>query len=185
MRVNVRVANSVMSVNNNILRIMDAPFGVCSFKSPTQQLQIYKKICSGSVNLDKLIVDEQVHPLASVLYSREYERRREAMIDRDTQQLDSFKNGSRMIHKKLTETDNGSYEHNLPLLLLKNLDGPCYNLFSVKDTWNMEDILALLKGKNIIFFDYSCSQIPPSFNFTPELERGGKNKTKKHKKKIR
>lgn len=176
---------SIKRLDVNLTRVMDSLWGICAFRTQFMQLDRYKKFCKEKVDVNEFVIKSQPEFTPPVVDRHYFETRREAMRGRTTQKIDSFNRGDEMIHKKFTEKANGSYEDFLNLLLLKNIDGECYNLFSIKDTWTMEEILDLLKGKNILFFDYSCSLITGQFTTEQLARAGGKNKTKKHKKKIR
>ena len=162
----------------SLTRIAESPWNICSFSSGTQRLDKRRKICANH-NQDKLeIYPEATKNLVMTKEDLDWEKRASVMKDRDAPDIHFFKKGDEMIYKRFEEKTDGKYDAFRFLLVKGNTR--CFNLFSIKEKWNMEEILNLFPNAHVIFVDHSCSLLPPHLASLPpeRLQRLGGTRTR-------
>jgi len=164
---------TIQTLPVSLTRIADSPWNICSFSNKTQSLDKRRKICANH-NRDKLeIYPEATKNLVMTTEDLDWEKRASVMKDRDAPDIHYFKKGDEMIYKRFEEKTDGKY--NTFCFLLVKGNTRCFNLFSIKEKWNMEEILNLFPNAHVIFVDYSCSLLPPHLASLPpeRLQRLG------------
>lgn len=148
----------------SLTRVTNAPWNLCAISNTNRKIKLYHDICSIQ-NPNKMTEEPEITHISKG-DGDEWEKRKEYMKHRDAPDIHYFQKGDEMIYKKFSEINEDGTISNFRFLLIKG-DTRCFNLFSIKDDWNMEEILAMFQGKHVIFFDYSCSLLPKSLASLP------------------
>jgi hypothetical protein len=174
---------TVKKLTVSLTRIAESPWNICSFANNKTRLDKYHTFCSNH-NPNKMELYPETTKKESIVEENDvsdWEKRKTVMKDRDAPDIHFFQKGDEMIYKRFEEKTDGKYD-SFRFLLVKG-NTRCFNLFSIKDKWNMEEILDLFPDKYVLFIDYSCSLLPPSLaSLPPEKLKtlGGKRyKTRK------
>ena len=178
-----------------ITRFMSGPWTTCTVNSYSKLIPIYHDILKRKTLLEdeKNVYTQPFtrEDLESSLprYSEKTRKRIEHRLKLTegmvSPWISTFNKGDFFIMKRFTNLSNEKID-GFKFLLIKGRT-KTFNLFSIKNRWNMIEILNFVKGRRLVFLDYSCNGIDDVLNhldYTTLNKFGGKRFKKKTAKNI-
>ena len=167
-----------------ITRFMQ-PWTTCTFSNSTQKLKVFRKMVARKDILEDEFLVYPPNPVPTSVPPKDRQKLKhmlELTKEMNSPLIHSFEVGQSLLGKEFTDSDDVEYD-GFNFLLVKGKT-KTFNLFSLKHIWHMKEILAFLSKRRVVFLDYSCNTIDPSFSVSAELATLGGKKTKRRSRKV-
>jgi hypothetical protein len=175
------IGNEIFTPKCSVTRFMK-PWTTCNFNTSYDRIKVFHSIVARTH-----ILEDEKSLYIPISIPKMYPSYEQPLIDHmvaltkemDSPLIDTF-DGQPMLGKIFSDSKDVEYD-GVRLLLIKGKT-KTYNLFSLKHEWTLKTILTMLRGKHVIFLDYSCNVLHPSLSIPPEqLAKLGGRKTRRKK----
>ena len=173
--------NEIITPQCLVTRFM-TPWTTCNFHTSNDRIKIFRTIVARRNMLEdeKSLYTPPSIPIRSSLAEQPLvDHMRSLTAGMDSPLIDTF-DVQPMLGKEFSDNNPGVDYDGVNFLLIKGKTRT-FNLFSLRHEWTLKIVLNILRGKHVVFLDYSCNILHPSLSIPPEqlAKLGGKRKTRR------